>query len=104
MSGVGDRHASALDPDVGPFDPVDVERIARSLTSARRNMMRHSDLGYGDCDHSMDGPGRRMMYALADMGLLRRVNFLKDPHSSASYVTTRLGAEVRRMIIDKGLK
>lgn len=92
------------DPDVGPFDPADVERVARGLTKARRNMMRYSDLGYGDCDHSMDGPGRRMMYALIDMGLLRSVRRLEDRPTSASYITTALGTAVRRMIIDKDLK
>jgi len=92
------------DPDVGPFDPADVERVARGLTKARRNMMRHSRDGYGDCDYSMDGPGRRMMYALIEMGLLRSVRALEDKNVKASYIPTVLGTAVRLMIVEKDLK
>lgn len=92
------------DPDVGPFDPEDVERIARGLTKARRNMMRHGDIGYGDCDNSMDGPGRRMLYALVGMGMFRPTNMLTDRNASASYLPTALGRAVRRTIIDEDLK
>lgn len=92
------------DPNIGPFDPLEVERIARGLTKARRNMMRHCELGYGDCDNCMDGPGRRMLYALKEMGLFRNTSLLEDRHSSASYLPTALGSAVRRMIIDKDLK
>lgn len=91
------------DPDTGPFDPADVERVARGLTKARRNMMRNCQLGYID-DDGMDGPGRRMMYALIEMGLLRGVRPLEDRHTQASYIATALGRDVRTMIIAKDLK
>lgn len=84
----------------GPPDPSVVEGVVRGLTKARRNMMKNSDLGYHD-DADLDPSGRRMMYALIGLGLLRTRDPRSDRQSCASYVTTRLGTAVRQAIVDE---
>lgn len=80
----------------------DIKTIIKGLTKARRNMIRHGGSGYGDCDCTMDGPGRRMLYALVESGLFRptnKMNHPEDRHTSASYVLTKMGRQVRDALI-----
>lgn len=99
QSGEPSKTEIGIAAQTGEFRQEDVDAIIRRLTPARRNMIVNGDLGYGDCNHTMDGPGRRMLYALIDLGLFQSPDRLKT-HTSASYVLSDLGWAARRRLKD----